>query len=96
MDKFEKALQMMAKMSKRQRMEAVEAKKKLCVCGGCPSYNDCAREKKELLYCTLGDSVECITEEAGCICPSCPVTDQMGLNHDYFCTRGSEKEQREI
>ncbi|UCE96996.1 MAG: DUF2769 domain-containing protein [Candidatus Bathyarchaeota archaeon] len=81
-------------MGEEERMKAIETKKEICVCGGCPSYNDCAREKKELLYCALGKSATCITDEAGCICPNCPVTEQMGLTHDYFCTKGSEREQR--
>ena len=94
MDKFEQAMQMMAKMGKEEREKMVEAAKKFCVCGSCPSYNDCAREKKELLFCALGESPMCIMKEQGCICPSCPVAEQMGLKNEYFCTRGSEKEQR--
>lgn len=94
MDKFEKAMQMMAKMSGNERMKMIETNKKLCICEGCPSYNECAGEKKELLYCALGKSPKCITKEVSCICPDCPMTEQMGLKYDYFCTRGSEKEQR--
>jgi hypothetical protein len=93
-DKFEQVMQMMEKMSEKERMKAIEANKKLCICEGCPTYNDCAREKKELLYCALGESPKCITEEVDCICPDCPITEKLGLKHDYFCTRGSEKEQR--
>ena len=74
----------------------IEEKKDLCICGGCPSYNNCAKEEQELLYCSLGKSPACIIKENGCICPSCPVTDQMGLKNEFFCTRGSEKEQRKM
>ncbi|MCD4821867.1 MAG: DUF2769 domain-containing protein [Methanococcoides sp.] len=35
----------------------------------------------------------CITEEKGCICGGCPVTEKLGLTHGYYCTCGSEKEQ---
>ncbi len=84
----------MAKMTKQKMMKIVESNKELCICGDCPTYNDCARDNQELLYCTLSKSPMCITEEAGCICPACPITEQMGLKHEYFCTRGSEKEQR--
>ena len=94
MDKFEQAMQQMAQLTKEERMKMIESKKKLCTCGGCPTYNDCARENKELLYCALGKSPTCITEENGCICPGCPLTEQMGLKHEFFCTRGSEREQR--
>ncbi len=86
----------MAQMTKEDMMKMVESKKKLCTCAECPTYNECARENEELLYCALGKSQNCITEESGCICPSCPLTEQMGLNHQFFCTRGSEKEQREM
>ena len=95
LDKFEQAMEQMSQMTQEDRMKMVESKKKLCVCGGCPTYNDCARKKKELLFCALGKSQVCITEERGCICPSCPLTEQMGLKNQFFCTRGSEKDQRE-
>jgi hypothetical protein len=35
----------------------------------------------------------CITEEKGCICGGCPVTNKLGLKHAYYCTKGSEREQ---
>jgi hypothetical protein len=63
----------------------------LCTCPGCPSWVECGEEGGFCLQ-TIGKS-SCIEEEKGCICPGCPVTEKMGLNHDYFCTRGSEKEQ---
>tara|TARA_Y100000310_G_C20648240_1_gene797875 strand:+ start:1712 stop:1981 length:270 start_codon:yes stop_codon:yes gene_type:complete len=84
-------------------MEDMEEKKKqvleMCTCAGCPSWKDCSQEsgdggEMELGYCfpTIGKS-KCITEEKGCICPSCPVTEKMGLKNQYFCTKGSEMEQ---
>ena len=94
LDKFEKAMQMMANMSDEEKMKAVEMNKSLCICGGCPSYNDCAKEKGEALYCSLGASPTCITNASVCICAGCPVTPKMGLKNQYFCTKGSEKEQR--
>ncbi|MGD8505818.1 MAG: DUF2769 domain-containing protein [Candidatus Bathyarchaeota archaeon] len=94
MDRFEQAMQQMKQMTEEDRMKIIESKKKLCICSGCPTYNKCASENKELLYCALGKSPLCITEENNCICPTCPLTEQMGLNHQYFCTRGPEREQR--
>jgi len=94
MDKFEQAMQQMAQMTQEDMIKMVESKKKLCICDGCPTYNDCARENKELLYCALGKSQMCVTEESDCICPDCPLTEQMGLRNQFFCTRDSEKEQR--
>ena len=81
-------------MNEQDRNKMFEEKKKLCVCCGCPTYNDCAKENNELLYCALGKSSICITKEAGCICATCVVADQMGLVKEFFCTRGSELEQR--
>lgn len=80
--------------------EEMEEKKKMvmsmCTCAGCPSYKDCSQEggEKELGFCfpTIGKS-NCITEEKGCICGECPVTEKMGLKNIYFCTKGSEMEQ---
>jgi hypothetical protein len=36
----------------------------------------------------------CISDDKGCICPSCPITGAIGLKHTSFCTKGSEKAQR--
>ncbi len=49
MGKFEQAMQQMPQMTEEGRMKMIESKRKLCICGGCPTYNDCARENKELL-----------------------------------------------
>lgn len=87
MDKFEK-------MTEEERMQAIKENKNLCICPNCPTYNECAKEKRELVYCALGKSQVCITEESGCICPACPITEKMGLTKDYFCTKGTESQQR--
>ncbi len=94
MDKFEETMQMMSTMTEDQKMKAIGELKPLCICGRCPSYNDCAKEKRELLYCSVGASQTCIKEAEVCICGSCPVTPKMGLKNQYFCTHGSEKELR--
>lgn len=59
-----------------------------CVCGKCPTYDDCAREKMELLYCAKGVS-SCALEEKGCICGTCPVHSENQLVSGYFCTKGA-------
>jgi hypothetical protein len=92
MDKFE---QMMSQMTEKERMKAMEANKALCICPSCPTYNECAQKKGELFYCAMGKSPTCITKELGCICPACPITEKLGLTHEYFCIKGTEKEQRE-
>lgn len=76
-------------------MNEMEEKKKMvldmCTCRGCPSFQDCG---EEIGYCfpTIGKS-KCISDEKGCICGQCPVTEKMKLKHGYYCTRGSEMEQ---
>jgi len=96
MGKFEEMMQMMSQMTENERMNAIEENKALCICPDCPTYNECAQEKNELFYCGMGKSPTCITQESGCICPACPITEKMGLTHDYFCLKGTEKEQREM
>ena len=94
MDKFEKMMQMMSKMTEEERKKAIKANKKHCICHDCPTYNECAKEKGELFYYALGKSQACITKESGCICPACPITETMGLTKDYFCVRETESQQR--
>jgi hypothetical protein len=94
MDKFEQLMEKMKGMSEDEMRKAIEAKRGMCICGSCPSYNECAGGKFEVLYCATGKSPDCITEMKGCTCPSCPLTKEMGLEKSYYCTRGTEKEQR--
>ncbi|MCX9082089.1 MAG: DUF2769 domain-containing protein [Candidatus Methanoperedens sp.] len=94
MDKYEASVAQIMKMGDKEREEMVAIRKKLCICGRCPTYNDCAQEKKEIWYCALGKSPECIKGKMGCICPKCPIFEDMGLKKSYFCVRGSEREQR--
>lgn len=94
MDKFETTLAALAKMSDSERTKAVENLKSMCICPDCPTYTDCAKKADERLFCWFGGSKNCITKEVDCLCPSCPVASEMGLKHDFFCTRGSEKSQR--
>lgn len=92
MDKFE---QIMSQIVKDELMYKIEDYKSLCICPSCPTYSKCAQEKGELLYCLLGKSPMCITEEMGCICPACPVWEKTDFKNEYYCTKGTEKEQRE-
>lgn len=64
-----------------------------CICPDCPSWIPEAAEKGEGGYCATGIS-ECIVLEAGCVCPTCPVTAEMGLEWGYYCTRGSAEDLR--
>lgn len=64
-----------------------------CICPECPTYTPCAGSAQERLYCVLGRSPRCITEDLGCICPTCPVAEGLGLVHLTFCLEGAEAEQ---
>lgn len=63
----------------------------MCICPECPSWVECW-EKGGYCFETIGKS-EGIREENGCICLGCPVTNKLGLEYMYYCTRGSAKEQ---
>jgi len=94
MDKYETAMARMAKMSRQGREQEIRKIEQLCHCPGCPSYNECAKKKEERAFCAKGKSV-CITDQNGCICSSgCPVAEELGLMHQYYCTDGSEADIR--
>jgi hypothetical protein len=95
MDKFDQMMQTMSLMTEEERKKKIEDFSSLCICPSCPTYNKCAQEKSELLYCLLGASPRCITEEVGCICPACPVWEKTDFENEYYCTKGTEKELRE-
>ena len=95
MDKFIEMAKKIEQMSPDEKKQAMMKNRSMCICGGCPSYNSCMKEKDELLYCSMGKSA-CTIEMKGCICPTCPVTSMMGLTHAYYCAKGSEKELRGI
>ncbi len=67
--------------------------RRTCICPQCPTYTPCADDAQERLYCVLGRSPRCITEDLGCICPACPVEEELGLVHLTFCLEGTEAEQ---
>lgn len=77
----------MMKKTKEDKTKVFE----LCLCPQCPSWVEC---KETGGYClsSVGKS-KCIKKEKGCICGGCPIHQEMKLQHGYFCTRGSEKEQ---
>lgn len=58
-----------------------------CVCPDCPTFDDCARDKGETLYCARTTSV-CDLKQEGCICPDCSVWADYELSDLYFCTEG--------
>ncbi|MEE9594120.1 MAG: DUF2769 domain-containing protein [Candidatus Hydrothermarchaeales archaeon] len=93
MPTFEEMMGMMAEMSEEQINAAMMENKKICAeyCGVCPSYTGTG--ETELMFCATGKSDK-ITEERGCICGGCPVqTQKMNLRWDFYCTKGSGREQ---
>lgn len=78
-------------MSHKRVQKQEEMVLSLCICQECPSWVECG-EKGGYCFGTIGEST-CITEEKGCICSDCPVTNKSGLEFRYYCTRGSAKEQ---
>jgi len=71
----------------------IAANRMKCVCGACPTYNECMRADESLLFCVTGKAENCTFEKKGCICPPCPVTKILGLKKAYYCIRGTEQEQ---
>ncbi|MFQ6108966.1 MAG: DUF2769 domain-containing protein [Candidatus Aminicenantales bacterium] len=65
----------------------------MCICRACPTY---VAGADPIGYCfpTKGKN-ERIQEEDQCICPGCPIYEEISLTKTFFCTRGSEKEQKE-
>jgi hypothetical protein len=94
MDTFDTQMQALAKMSKEDQAKTIGELMGMCICPTCPTYNSCAKNAKEGLFCALGKSFMCISEEKGCNCPTCPVKGKMGLKYMSFCTRGQEQAQR--
>ncbi len=94
MDKYDQTMQGLMKSTPADFSKAVTALKGMCVCPGCPTHTDCAKGAKEVLFCALGESFHCISIDKGCICPTCPVTSQLGLTRDRYCMKGDEAHQR--
>ena len=96
MDKFEQKIQEIMEMSESDRNNAIEYYKGSCICHTCATYDQCAADANEKLFCVTGKSVECITKPKGCECPICSLAQSLdvGLLNNTFCLRGSEMDQR--
>jgi hypothetical protein len=61
---------------------------KACICGECPTYYSCG---EKIAFCMPeARKSQCINSEYGCICPGCPVQEEMNFTHEFYCTRGNE------
>lgn len=94
MDKFRETMEALSKMPQEEKGKTLDKLRSMCTCPNCPTYNNCAKKADEKMFCYFGKSFMCISYEKGCICPTCPVTPEVGLHYTNFCTRGDEKAQR--
>ena len=94
MDKFEETMERLSTMSEDETTQALVRLMADCSCPGCPSYNDCAKQMAEGLFCSKGKS-GCIVVQKGCECPACSVADQLELRNRYYCVRGNELSLRQ-
>jgi hypothetical protein len=93
MSAFDEMLKKLDSMVGEDREAEINSLRAECICPDCPSYNKCAEEASELLFCFLGRGGECIKMELGCNCPDCPVAARTGLVNLYYCIYGSESER---
>ena len=77
-------------LPKEQREAKVAELTRLCTCATCPSFKGTGETK--LLLCALGKSAV-IKDEKECLCPACPVTPAVNLKWNFYCTRGSGRQQ---
>lgn len=61
-----------------------------CLCPGCPTHNDCMKSNEERIFCSRGNT-RCDLEKNGCLCGTCPVWKEYGLNDFYYCEIGPAK-----
>lgn len=94
MDKFDQTMEGISKKTKKEQADIVADLKSRCPCPTCPSYNNCALKAGENLFCVLGKSFMCISQDKGCFCPQCPIAKEVGLKYHDFCFKGSEMAQR--
>ncbi len=89
---FEEIMEGMMKLSEAERSAKMGEAARICrdFCGECPSYTGTG--ETALLFCANGKS-EKIKEEKGCLCGGCPVQKNMALRWNYYCTKGSGREQ---
>ena len=84
-------------MSEDDRIVAIASYKESCICQTCATYNECAANSNEKLFCVTERSEDCISEPKGCECPMCPLAKSLnvGVVRNTYCLNGSEMEQRD-
>jgi len=64
-----------------------------CICGECPVYDDCCKEKMERLYCAKTKSECTLDSKKMCICGQCPVFNENDLTGGYYCINEIKTEE---
>ena len=59
-----------------------------CICRGCPSYDQCMKDKMQGLLCAKGKT-DCDLAKNGCLCGACPVASENKLDEMYYCEIGA-------
>lgn len=59
-----------------------------CICKGCPSHNQCMKDKMHGLFCARVKT-DCEFAKNGCICGSCPLASEFKLDKMYYCEIGA-------
>lgn len=67
------------------KVENSQENLKKCVCGSCPSHNECMKGNMEGLFCARVKT-GCNFEEKGCTCGGCPITSENSLTGSYYCS----------
>ncbi len=93
-DKFEELAKNLERLDTMGRTGLLKGLRDRCACPSCPTYTECARSNKELLFCIEGKSPTCITKAVRCICDTCPVELEYGMKNLFYCIEGSEAEKR--
>ena len=97
LDSFEELTNQLNEMSDDERREKIEELQLDCVCPICPTYNNCAKDTGENIFCLKGKS-NCVKKEKGCMCPTCPFAAEfkIGVIYNFYCMRGLETDQRKL
>jgi hypothetical protein len=78
-------------MSPEETEEMKKQIQEICACKKCPTWDLCA---EEVGFCFPGvGKNRCIKRDLGCICGQCKVSEKFGLNQEYYCIIGHQKEK---
>jgi len=90
MNKFEESMKAMSRMSAEEQKKILEAEKAKCICPTCPTYNNCAKNAKEMMFCWTGRSFMCISLRRNAS-PHLPGDGRPGTEEAVFCTRAPRR-----